>query len=716
MIDRREALAGLATGALAVGADTAATAQGVPPAPADDIVIASPAFRIGVDRRTGALTSIVHPADRAAMSWIGGPRNAPWQPGGSAWGLGFADLGAGQLHRGRWGDPVAIRQDDRAGVAVSYRVGTLVVEVTRRLAGDALEERYTFRNVGAAPIPMRGRGTASLAIYTPCNDHYTNAADVLEHRAHAHIWTGGAAAWIAMLRMGGRAPHLGLVVTEGALDGYSIEDRDQVTLSNTRGTILVHPAIDALRPGQSASIGWTMFWHQGWEDFFAQALRRSTQMVRIDASDWTSLPGETATLALEGRLGASPTLSIGDRPVPLARTARGWQAAIAAGEPGERIATLRYGDGLVTRAVLNTVADPQATLAARARFIARHQQWHKPGDPWDGAYIVFDNEAGVPARWERSSDRNSGRERVGMGVLLARWLAETNAPDAAVRRSLDRYYAFVRAHLQREDGFVFDDADQPRKRLYNWPWVMQLHLAMANLTKDAEPLRRFVATVESFYREGGVDFYPIGLPVGDGVAALGAAGMRDEQRRVLALFRQHGERLVQRGTAYPVSEVNYEQSIVAPAAIILLELHQATGEPGWLEAAKPHLALLSLFEGRQPDHHLHGIAIRHWDAYWFGKARMWGDTFPHYWSGLNALAWQMYGQATGDRAWQARARTTLRNNLSLFHADGRASAAFVYPTTVDGRPGHFADAYANDQDWTLVHALRLRGTWIGAGA
>jgi len=167
------------------------------------------------------------------------------------------------------------------------------------------------------------------------------------------------------------------------------------------------------------------------------------------------------------------------------------------------------------------------------------------------------------------------------------------------------------------------------------------------------------------------------------------------------------------GTNYPTSEVNYEQSIVAPAALILLELHQATGEAAWLQGARPHLALLDLFEGRQPDHHLHGISIRHWDGYWFGKARMWGDTFPHYWSGLNAIAWQIYGQAIGERQWQARARTTLRNNLSLFSADGHASAAFIYPTTVNGRPGYFADAYANDQDWTLVHALRLASALLG---
>ena len=54
---------------------------------------------------------------------------------------------------------------------------------------------------------------------------------------------------------------------------------------------------------------------------------------------------------------------------------------------------------------LETLIHPRVQ-AARTRFIAQRQQWQKAGDPWDGAYIAFDNDAGVPARWERSSDRN----------------------------------------------------------------------------------------------------------------------------------------------------------------------------------------------------------------------------------------------------------------------------------------------------------------------
>lgn len=103
MLDRRTALAGIATAAMVAGIDTPAKAQSAVPPRADELLLATPAFRIAVDRSTGALGSIVHPDDPAGMSWIGGSHNAPWQPIGSSWGLGFADLGTDRLHRGRWG-------------------------------------------------------------------------------------------------------------------------------------------------------------------------------------------------------------------------------------------------------------------------------------------------------------------------------------------------------------------------------------------------------------------------------------------------------------------------------------------------------------------------------------------------------------------------------------------------------------------------------------
>ena len=62
------------------------------------------------------------------------------------------------------------------------------------------------------------------------------------------------------------------------------------------------------------------------------------------------------------------------------------------------------------------------------------------------------------------------------------------------------------------------------------------------------------------------------------------------------------------------------------------------------------------------------MPIRHWDGYWFGRERLWGDVFPHYWSVLSAAAYLTAGRtAAARRAATAglpdAGRAILRANL-----------------------------------------------------
>lgn len=695
----------ICSASLAALGPTAAAAAAPASAPH---TLANRHFRIELDPANGSLRSLVHPGDAAAMSWVGNTANAPWQPRSLQWGLGYADLGQPVLHRGRWEEPVQSTAGANT-LRTVYQVGALKVEVTRTLQGELFTERYVFTNTGTAPLPLMGEHGAGtgMAIATPFNDHYTDTRDVLEHRCHAHLWMGGSTAWVAALRMGGRAPHLGLVLTEGALASYSITGRDEVTSSNTRGCFLLHPALGPLQPGQSAALGWTLFWHTGWDDFFARCARHAPGFVRLEADRYTAHVGETFTLAATGRPLTGARLLDGSTPLPLQSTPTGLTATLPADKPGERTVQLVTASGATTPLRLNVVPPLDALIEARVRFIVAHQQVRDAADPLDGAFLVYDNPMNAIARHNKKRDHNEARERTGMGVLLARWLRAQAQRPPEVMDALARYYRFHSTKLQRADGYVYDAAGLVRERLYNWPWTAQLHLEMGRLTGEAACYDAFVRTIESYYAHGGDAFYAIGLPIFDGLAALRATGRTQAHARLLSLFKQHGDKIAATGLAYPASEVNFEQSIVAPAAQILLELHSTTGEARWLEAARPHLALLELFNGRQPDHHLHDIAIRHWDGYWFGKLRLWGDTFPHYWSTLTALAFAHYARS-GAAGYAQRAQHIVRNNLSLFTPEGRASAAFIYPKSVNGQTAHLADPYANDQDWALVHALQLR--------
>ena len=199
---------------------------------------------------------------------------------------------------------------------------------------------------------------------------------------------------------------------------------------------------------------------------------------------------------------------------------------------------------------------------------------------------------------------------------------------------------------------------------------------------------------------------------------LKKAGWRKEEEELTALFLGHADRMLERGTDYPASEVNYEQSIVAPAADILLSAYLLSGEEKYLRAGEEQLAVLELFNGFQPDWHLYETAIRHWDGYWFGKRRIYGDTFPHYWSVLTGNVFELYGRITKDPAWLKRAEDSRRGVLGLIFPDGRASCACVFPHTVNGVRGEFFDEYANDQDWGLYYYLRDAerigdGTFLG---
>ncbi|KJK63803.1 hypothetical protein P875_00064698 [Aspergillus parasiticus SU-1] len=682
--------------------------------------IQSQDFRIGVDPDTGAVLSIVNPSDNASMNWISGPDSTPWQPLGSRWGLGYADIG--DLNRAFWNNPDLTIGDDH--MTASYAMDKLNVSVTRWIDGSSksFQECYSFLNTGDDALDISDAGSESLGIYLPFNDHYTSTEDVLEHRAHAHIWASGeSSSWVKLTRMGLRGSHLGLVLTEGALSGYSVESRSTVTLSNTRGFFLIHPKVPILESKETSQICWTMFWHDDWQDFFEQSLKRSDQFIHIEASPWTAVEGDTVNLTVFGRPGDS--ISFNGAELPLHRDTGLYSTSVPADKAGERqlTFTLRQGDRQNNATVvLNTVQDIDQVIANRVKFIIMKQQLNAsfPDRSKAGAYAVYDNQMEGIASFETASDRNTGRERVGMGVLVARWLL--NHSDVDVEKSLRIYYNYVNNKLQDPSGYVYDwpiGSKTASLRLYDWPWVMQLHLAMAKLGNEAvtshgnytaTPVDRLMSTMERFYSEGGESHYSIGLPIFESLNFLKAYGYRDAYQRALELFTAHGKQIAKNGQNYPSSEVNYEQSIVAPAAIILLELYRFTGAKCWLEAAHGHFDRLEAFGGRQPDYHLHDIAIRHWDGYWFGKDRMWGDTFPHYWSTLTGIAMHHYANSTGDKTYQTRAEGILRANLALFTEEGRGHCAFIYPTTVDGRKGHYLDPYANDQDWALAHILQVR--------
>ena len=665
-------------------------------------------WRLQIDSASGALVRIENKNDPQHMDWLREPghwesRNwiADTSPGAvtqdGQWGL-VETAQTGLLHSGE------VRRISDHAWEIIYTSAALTVTVRRELdTNDDLNETYTFQNTGVVDLELPA---GSVSITAPFFDQYPDAHESLTRRCDTHLWMGGSSSWGNAMRMGAGPPHLGLVVTQGSLESYS----QRGGTFNDRGVFLLHPGAMTLKRGESATFAWKLFWHQGWDDFFKK-LAATPGFVRLTAKNYVVTTGQPLEFTAEsaGSLEGAKVFANG-QPVEARVEGRRLTASIPTTNPGDLVVTLdQDGRKSVLRAfVIPPVGD---LIDARVKFIVRKQQRNAPGDPLDGAYLAYDNETGKQV-YDSHADHNAGRERVGMGVLGALYLPQCK--DAAfkseLKQSLLRYNDFICRELENEDGVVFEQPGRKKSgRIYNFPWVAQFHLAMYHATGESEQLDRFVRVIRAYYAtKKAMVFYPIGLPIVDGLKTLEQAGRTADHDELLAKFRTHAEHILQNGLNYPRSEVNFEQSIVAPAVQMLAEMYVATGDPRYLEGAKLQMPVLEAFAGKQPDSRLNEISIRHWDDYWFGKDHVYGDTLPHYWSTINALVYAYYGLGTKDKNWLHRADTVVKGNLSLFNPDGSASCAHLYALTTNGQPGNRNDPWANDQDWALVNWLTVQ--------
>lgn len=563
-------------------------------------------------------------------------------------------------------------------------------------------ERFVFTNKSSKHIFT---SLKDISIYAPFNDSYTSADVCRTSRCHMHIFCGGEVSYVMALRMGGEAPHLGLVLTEGSLGGYSIE-RDFKKSSNDRGALILHPSPAVFAPNEKMVIEWKLFWHGGCDDFYDKLPFINPKHIAVEAENYVLFKGEEISIKIKPSFdfktavitknGANADFTLENGLIVLRET------AYFVGETRYDIDV----DGVKTYLNIYVHEEPNALALSRCRFIVKNQQYRKAGDPLDGAYLAYDNEE-EHCVYREENDFNSARERVGMGLLIAEYLKIRR--DAELYDSLQKYAEYVKRELFIEKtGEITNDymLDNGYKRLYNYPWYSRFFIAMYRLTGLLEYLDYAYKVMRSFYAQNGAHFYAIDIPICEILGSLKSEGMSDEYNELLSSFIEHGDAIIEKGLSYPAHEVNYEQSIVAPAADILLQLYELTSDKKYLDGAKIQLEVLEMFNGLQPDYHLHEVAIRHWDGHWFGKYRLYGDTLPHYWSALTGNVYERYGILAGNEEYTKKAEKSLRGVLPLIFPNGRASCAYIYPVSVNGIRGKYYDPYANDQDWGLYFYLR----------
>lgn len=591
------------------------------------------ALRVRVDPATGAIDRLVQTGDPELMNWVASSANG-WHPRSNGWGLGLIE-GSSPV---RWQDGALSLDEDT--LTARYDCRGWAVTVRRRPEGDGLDEQITVRNTDD-----REQEAGSIWIYTPFNvDLIAGAAD-LRQRCHAHVWAGGRETWIKAVRWSGEGRPVTLRGHTGHFLAYGLDATTEYAGSPVRGDICLMTGGQRFEPGAEVTFGWHL---------------------------------STAELSLPPHA-ERYVLTVGE-------STRVHDEVFTATSPG--VVTLTKDD-----TVTNLVVVPplEELLTVRTRFIHERQQVTEPESPQFGALLPYDNRYDAMLRHPERADFNDGRERVGMGVLLAQRRRTHPSPELVA--ATDRYAHFVATRLQSPSGQVFDSSTDQRARLYNYPWVCRFWLEMYAATGRDEHADRFLATTRAFYAAGGAEFYPIGVPILRAHELLGGT-----------YFDASIDFIRARGADYPTHEVPYEQTIVGPAATMLLETHLVTGDPTYRREAAPHLKLLEQFGGSQPDGRLHDVPVRHWDGYWFGARERWGDVMPHHWAAVTAWAWALRATADDDEHWRERATRLSLATLHNFTADGRASAAFVYPAMVNGSREHRFDPLANDQDWALVTA------------
>lgn len=553
----------------------------------------------------------------------------------------------------------------------------LECHVERRFTDrNTLEEKYIFHNNSAFDVYCPA-GDISVAV--TLNDSYHEAELCLTKRCHAHIFIGGRQSWIMALRMGGDAPHLGLYLTQGALNSYSIQRNIAIeNVSNDRGDFLLHPEEFHLKSGESYTLAWELFWHDGKEDF-DRIVAAYPNHIEVDTAHYVWFQGEEAKI----RTNADQALEMVDTQ-----------------EIGEKnYQLLKNGNSMNVSFLVIPKFDK--LLKRRAQFIARRQQCTDPDSALYGAYLIYDNQTGKQVYNHFNPDHNAARERIAMGVAVA--LAVQNGRDSELEQSLDRYADFIMREIFDEANCVVADDvhyDIERHRLYNYAWLVCFFVEMYRVKSDILWLERAVKAVRGYYAAGGHALYCNCMPMTELCHLLKQTGMTEEAE-IRALFVNHARLLAQRGLQFPKFEVDYEQGIVESSVSILQMGYELCGDMTLFNAMQEHIEILKLFNGQQPDYHMNEVAIRHWDGYWFGKNRLLGDCYPHYWSSLSGDSFMRMFRLTGDDTYRKRAENSLRASLSLFFPDGSASCAMVWPHTVNGLKAHCYDPWANDQDWAL---------------
>ena len=536
-------------------------------------------FDIEINKETGAVSSLVFCDDSYQMNWIGNNGSLGEIYALPGWTRTF-DEGFTLLE---CSDTTSVFQNKQLKITVKRSFDSEGCYV----------ENYRFRNITDSDLFFQ---KADIGIYVSLCDEYHSAEVSLTQKCNAHVWCGEEICWINALRQGDSEQNLGMVLTKGSVDAYSIDRENQEIRTARRGKIILHPEILHILPDDEYELEWKFFLHKNTDDFF-EKLATFEKDIDLHIDNYTVVGDEHFSFDFAG---TKAMITCNDKEIPFVQINGRVFVDYKPTKAGEYIFRITV-DGIRTHISLYATDDFEIVLKKRIDYIVDKQQYHNSESSLDGAYLIYDMKENRPYFCNRFHDHNAARERIGMGLLIAKYLQKTH--NQKYYDSLMKYVDFIKRELvDVNTGQVYNTIGKnPNKiRLYNAPWMMMFFTEMYYLTKERDYMEIVSRIIRQYYDGGGTHFYPNAVDIDFLYFGLKDAGIA-EAEELKELFLEHADNMVKIGLNYPPHEVIYEQTIVTPAVTLISEAGIILNDKKYIEKVASHLEPLKRFNGMQPD-------------------------------------------------------------------------------------------------------------------
>lgn len=590
-----------------------------------------------------------------------------------------------------------------------YSLQGLRLTVTYRLIENRLSIQYLIKNNNPFPYYFKN---ADLKISIPFNDVFVGSEYCKTNACHMHVWTGLESSYVFAERMTTTNNCLGVVMTKGSISGYTQNIEPHWDSNGSfRGDIFLNLSSCHLLQNEELEFSYSIFSALDREDFLRQAKNFENYIdIRCENGYTVEIDNPIDFKAICKNPIRQAEAFIGKKKIRCDVRDNVLNISYKPTAVGETKINLRI-NGINTYVLFNVIPPIDKLIEKRIAFIVKNQQCLEKNSPLYGAYLLYDYKDESQYFNYLFPDHNACRERFGIPALIAKWLQAH--PNEKFRKSLDLFIEFLfRECVDANTGFVSNSISlsPDRPRLYNIPWVMNVLVELYKLTKKESYVDILIKVIRFYYTSQngeGLKFYPDGCIFSESFDLIKRLNKRDEAKDIFAYFKEHTQNIIDIGLNYPSHEVCYEQAIVAPAVTLLLDRYRVFEDESTLSKIDDHLFSLKRFDGFQPDFHLNKIAIRYWDAFWFGDSHTYGDTLPQYWSAYSGIAFAYYGILTNDKDALNYARQNALNCLSLFDKNGKGYSAYIYPDILNGADGKYYDNFSNDQDLGLYFILKI---------